>query len=161
MMKMEKWETKMDNMDLKEMLDEIDRALMENLAAEIGFPSYKKLENSSECIFDEYHITYLSDGRWVWWNPQKYKSEDPVYFDDKEAIIGFISNFLQLDDQQVYQLKKGLSEVPQMRKCFYCEHEFDPTQIDYLNGEVDDHQKRYCSTECAMEAIMGDIKDDF
>lgn len=161
MMKMEKWESKMDNMDLKEMLDEIDHALMENLAAEIGFPTFEKLESASECIIDEYYVTYLSDGRWVWWNPQRYKSEDPIYFENREAIIAFITDFLKLDDQQVYQLRKGLSEVPKMRRCLYCEHEFDPEKVDYQNGEVDDHQKRYCSTECAMDAIMSEIKDDF
>ena len=159
MMKMEKWESKMDKTNLKEMLEEIDRALMENLAAEIGFPSFEKLENASERIVDEFHVTHLSNGRWVWWNPQKYRSEDPVYFDSQEAIFDFISDFLNLNEQQQYQLKRGLEEVPQMRKCLYCEHEFDPSSIDY--GDVDDHQKKYCSTDCAMEAIMGEIKDDF
>lgn len=159
MMKMEKWESKMDKTNLKDMLDEIDRALMENLAAEIGFPTFEKLEDASECIVDEFYVTHLSNGQWVWWNPQRYKSEDPVYFDSREAIIAFISNFLKLDEKQQLQLKKGLQELPQMQKCLYCEHEFDPTQIDY--ADLDLHPKKYCSTDCVMEAIMGEIKDDF
>jgi len=159
MMKMEKWEAKVDKANLKEMLAEIDRALMENLAAEIGFPSFEKLESASECIVEDFHVTHLSDGRWVWWSPQKYISEDPVYFESKDEIVSYICDFLKLDEQQREQLIQGLDKLPQMRKCTYCEHEFDPNKIDY--GEVEDDQKQYCSTDCAMEAIRGEIKDDF
>lgn len=161
MMKMENWETKMDKVSIKQMLEEINQALIENLAAELGFPSFEKLENSSECIYDEYYVTYLSDGRWVWWNPQTYKSEDPIYFEDKEEITKYISDFLGLDKQQNFQLRQGLSEIVQMRKCLYCEHEFDPTKVSYSDGDTEHHQKRYCSTECAMEALMGELKEDY
>lgn len=161
MMKMENWETKMDKVSIKQMLEEINQALIENLAAELGFPSFEKLENSSECIYDEYYVTYLSDGRWVWWNPQTYKSEDPIYFNDKEEITKYISDFLGLDKQQNYQLRQGLNEIVQMRKCLYCEHEFDPTKVSYSDSDTDLHQKRYCSTECAMEVLMGELKEDY
>lgn len=160
MMKMENWEAKMDQVNLKQMLDEIDRALVENLAAELGFPSFERLETSSECIFDEYYVTYLSDGRWVWWNPQKYKVEDPLYFKSVEEITLYIRDFLGLDDHQLFQLRKGLDEVTQMKKCLYCEHEFSPA-MDESQDEIIVHEKKYCSPECALDGLSGEIKEEF
>lgn len=161
MMKMENWEAKMDNMNLKQMLDEIDRALIENLAAELGFSSFERLENSSECIFNDYYVTYLSDGRWVWWNPQKYKDEDPIYFEDQESITQYIREFLKLDDQQLLQLRKGLDEIPQMKKCLYCEHEFAPTKVELLSDDINTHEHKYCSPECALDDMSEELKEDF
>jgi hypothetical protein len=158
MIKMDNWEEKMDQVDLKEMLGEIDRALLANLAAELGFPSFQRLKQSSEIIIHDFHVTFLSDGRWVWWHPQRYASEDPIFFAGREQIVQYIGKFLKLDDDQTYQLRKGLASIPQTSKCLYCEHEFLPATVERTD-EDDEWEldlENYCSRECALDAIQNE-----
>lgn len=158
MNKMEKWESDVDNIDWREMRSEVDRALMENLAAELGFPDFDHLEQASELVVEEYYVTHLSDDRWVWWNPQRYANEDPIYFADGESIKKYIVDFLGLGEQQEAQLEEGLNDVVQTRSCRHCEHEFNPLELQEIHPEAENSP--YCSPECAMESIMGEIKED-
>jgi hypothetical protein len=158
---MEDWEKEMDNIDWKSILKDIDRALMDNLAAELGFPSFEKLEHASERVVDDYYIAHLSDGRWVWWNPVTYAKEDPLYFADKREIMAFIAKFLNLPKDRLGQLKAGLDQVIQTRRCSCCEHEFNPADPERYKWDERREQNQFCSPECAMESLMGEMKDDF
>jgi hypothetical protein len=155
---MDKLEAEVDNIDWQKMRSQIDRALMENLAAEVGFPDYDHLEQASELVVDHFYVTHLSDGRWVWWNPIKYATEDPKYFEDEKSLQDFIIELLDLNKQQQAQLKEGLQQAVKMKRCKYCEHEFDPVRLAEEQPEAKDSP--YCSTECAMESILGEIKED-
>jgi hypothetical protein len=158
---MEDWEREMDNIDWKTMLKDINRALMDNLAAELGFPSYDKLEQASERVVDDFYIVHLSDGRWVWWNPTTYAKEDPLYFSSKREIMDFIADFLDLDEGQMGQLQAGLNQVIQMKRCRCCEHEFNPADPARREWDAEQEQSAFCSPACAMEYVMGEIKEDF
>ncbi|SHE78167.1 hypothetical protein SAMN05444392_103122 [Seinonella peptonophila] len=158
MNKMEKWEAAVDNIDWRLMRDEVDRALIENLAAELGFPDFDRLERASELVVDDFYITHLSDGRWAWWNPRRYANEDPTYFGDDQSLKEFIIQFLQLDQVGSKQLEEGLSKVVQMNRCKFCEHEYDPIELQERQPDI--NHSDYCSTECAMESILGEIKEE-
>jgi len=158
---MENWENELDNIDWKSVLAEIDQALMDNLAAELGFPSYERLEQASELVVEDFHITHLSDGRWVWWSPTRYAKEDPVYLASKGETKAYIGQLLRLDQEQMKQLETGLNQVVQTKRCRSCEHEFnpvDPTRAEWDQGQ---EQAEFCSPECAMEYVMGEMKEDF
>lgn len=161
MNQMEDWETELDNIDWKAMLEDIDRALIDNLAAELGFPSYERLEQASELVVDEFYITHLSDGRWAWWNPSTYANEDPKYFTDKQEVMAYIADFLELDEKNMDQLQAGLGQVTQTRRCQCCEYEFNPADPARYDWDADQEQSEFCSAECAMEAVLGEMKEDF
>lgn len=158
---MEDWESELDNIDWKKMLEDIDRALADNLAAELGFPSFEKLEQASELVVDAYYITHLSDGRWVWWNPERYAKEDPKYFADKEEAMAYIADFLGLSEEQKVQLEKGMGQVTQTKRCRCCEHEFNPVDPARSDWDADQEQIEFCSAECAMELVLTEMKEDF
>ncbi|RAL25758.1 hypothetical protein [Thermoflavimicrobium daqui] len=152
--KMEDWEKEVENINWKSMLQDIDEALLDNLAVEIGFRTYEQLEDASEIVVDDYYICHLSDGRWVWWNPKEYAIKDPEYFHSKDEIKAYIADFLQLDQDRIMQLKEGLDQVRQSRKCLFCEYEFDlndEKRKSWLEKFVDHYQ--FCSEECAHEKI--------
>lgn len=144
---MEDWEKEVDSINWKSMLEEIDEALLDNLAVEIGFRTYEQLEEVSELVVDDYYICHLSDGRWVWWNPNEYATKDPEYFHSLEEIKQFIADFLQLDPEKMKQLEEGLAQVRQTKKCLYCEYEYDPEAIEHSGQAL----QGFCSTECAVE----------
>lgn len=158
---MEKWEKELDNIDWKSVLAEIDLALMDNLAAEIGFPSYERLEQASVLVVDDFHVTHLSDGRWVWWSPTRYAKEDPIYFNSKSEIQQFIIQLLKLNEKQIKQLEAGLSEVIQTKRCRSCEHEYNPSDVDISDFQLEQEQDEFCSPECAMEFVMNEMKEGF
>lgn len=157
--RMEKWEKELDNIDWKSVLAEIDQALMDNLAAEIGFSSYERLEQASILVVEDFHVTHLSDGRWVWWSPSRYAKEDPIFFKNKEEIKRFIIQLLQLNQQQIKQLETGLNEVVQNKRCRSCEHEFNPSDVDVSEWHMEQDQDEFCSPECAMEFVMDEMKE--
>ncbi|MBA4493006.1 hypothetical protein ACFO25_08035 [Paenactinomyces guangxiensis] len=161
MKEMEDWEKELDNIDWKTVLDDIDRALADNLAAELGFPSFERLEQASELVVDQYYVTHLSDGRWAWWNPQNYAHEDPAYFSDKQEITAFIADFLQLDEKKMVQLQDGLNQVIQTKRCRCCEHEFNPADPVRRDWDAGQEQSQFCSAECAMETVLNEMKEDF
>ncbi|UWE02931.1 hypothetical protein [Laceyella sacchari] len=155
------WEQEVDNIDWKSMLEDIDRALMDNLAAELGFRTYEQLEHASERIVQDYYIVYLSDGRYAWWNPLKYATEDPLYFADKEEIEQYITGLLRLDNEQRAQLRSGLARIPQMHRCIVCEYEFNPKDPERRKWDSSEERNEFCSAECAMEHVMTEMKEDF
>jgi hypothetical protein len=158
---MENWEKELDQFDWKKVLKEVDQALIENLAAELGFPSFEKLEQASELVVGDYYICHLSDGRWVWWNPTTYATEDPIYFRNKKEAMKYIADFLKLDDEKKAQLKKGLDRVVQTKRCRYCEHEFHPKDPGRSKWDRTGRQTEFCSPECAAEAVIDELKEDF
>jgi hypothetical protein len=157
--KMDNWENQVDNINWESMLEEIDQALVDNLAAELGFPSYDHLEQASELVVDDYYICHLSDGRWVWWNPYEYATKDPEYFADKKEIMYFIADFLQLDEDKMQQLQEGLDQVVQTKRCVHCDFEFDPSDQNRQNWVKDESHEAYCSLQCVQEAaVKEDVK---
>ncbi|MFC7441379.1 hypothetical protein [Laceyella putida] len=155
------WEQDLDNIDWKSMLKDIDRALMDNLAAELGFRTYEQLEQASERIVQDYYIVYLSDGRYVWWNPVRYAKEDPLYFANKEEVEQYIASLLKLDNEKRAQLQVGLARIPRMKRCAVCEYEFNPTDPARSKWDSKEEQHEFCSAECAMEHVMAEMKEDF
>lgn len=157
---MEQWEHDVDNINWKAMLHEIDEALADNLAAELGFPSFERLEQASELVAGEYYISHLSDGRWVWWNVRTYAKEDPILFQTKTEIMNYIAQFLNLDASKLGQLEEGISQVVQTKRCVYCEHEFNPKDPTRFDWDLDQDQMEYCSADCAMESVLLEMKDE-
>ncbi|WP_124727954.1 hypothetical protein [Staphylospora marina] len=157
---MEDWEEELDQINWKQMLEEIDRALMDNLAAELGFPSFERLEEASLAVKDDFHVTHLSDGRWVWWSPTAYAKEDPLYFSDKPSIVRYISEMLGLDEGKRAHLERGLSQLPQMSRCDCCEHEFNPRDPERMHWDSRGEQRRFCSAQCAAEVLLGEMRED-
>lgn len=155
------WEQEVDNIDWKSMLGEIDRALMDNLAAELGFRTYEQLEQASERIVQDYYIVYLSDGQYVWWNPRTYAKDDPIRFASKQEIEQYVTNLLHLNEEQQAQLKEGISHIPQMKRCIVCEYEFNPFDPTRRKWDIEEEQNDFCSAECVMEYMMEDMKEDF
>ncbi|MCH5583643.1 hypothetical protein MK805_01485 [Shimazuella sp. AN120528] len=153
---MEDWEQRVDGINWKTMLAEIDQALLDNLAAEIGFRSYEGLENASGFVAEDYHICHLSDDRWAFWNPHTYTREDPLFFDDKDTVINHIAAMFSLEGEKVEQLRKGLEQVRQAHNCQYCNYEFLPE-----SGTMEWDTSKYCSAECAMESVLHEMKEDF
>lgn len=158
---MEEWEEELDRINWKRVLEDIDRALMDNLAAELGFPSFDRLEQASVRVVDDFYVTHLSDGRWVWWSPTAYAKEDPRYFSDMHEIMQYISGILNLDDDKKTQLALGLSQIPQMKRCRSCEHEFNPVDPARTHWDSEREQLDFCSAECAAEYFMGEMREDF
>lgn len=156
---MDHFEEEVDNINWQEISKEIDRALINNLAAEIGFPSYAKLEQASELVVDDYYICHRSDGKWVWWNPTTYVKEDPKFFDNKEEAMEYIVKFLQLDEKGKQQLKSGFDQVQQTRKCLYCEHELNPLDPSRAEWDRENELQDFCSPECAMDSLMEEMKE--
>lgn len=161
MSQMENWENEVDNINWKTMLHEIDEALCDNLAAELGFPSFERLEQASELVVGNYYICHLSDNRWVWWNPRTYATEDPRFFSNQKEAVEYISTFLGLSSNKIPQLEEGLGQVSQMKCCTYCKHEFNPQDPARFDWDADSDQLHFCSAECAMESILEEMKDDF
>lgn len=153
---MEDWEQQVDKINWKTMLAEIDQALLDNLAAEVGFRSYESLENASGFVAEDYHICHLSDGRWAYWNPHTYTREDPLFFDEKDTVIAHIASMFGLEDEKVEQLTQGLDQVHQAHNCQYCKYEFLPE-----SGTMEWDTNKYCSAECAMESVLHEMKEDF
>jgi hypothetical protein len=158
---MEEWERELDHIDWKAVLEEIDQALMDNLAAELGFPSFEKLEQASERVVGDFYVAHLSDGRWVWWNPKLYAKEDPKYFSDRQEISLFIAQYLKLDEEKFARLQEGLKQVVQTRRCKWCEYEFNPMDPARAEWDAGYEQAAFCSPECAMESLFGEMKEDF
>jgi hypothetical protein len=158
---MEDWEKELDNIDWKTMLADIDRALMDNLAAELGFPSYQRLEQASERVVEDFYVAHLSDGRWVWWNPTTYAKEDPLYFENKQQIMEFIAKILKLEKKHLKRLEQGLDQVVQTKRCRCCEHEYNPFDPSRIDWDAEQEQAEFCSPECAMEYVMDEMKEDF
>ncbi|SDY30706.1 hypothetical protein [Thermoactinomyces sp. DSM 45892] len=154
---MAQWEHDVDNIHWKSILHEIDEALADNLAAEIGFSSFERLEHASELVAGEYHICHLSDGRWAWWNVEMYVTEDPLFFQSKIELIQYIQQFLQLDSKQLKRLDEGLGQAFQMKRCLYCEYEYDPQDADHWDPEQE--QPAYCSATCATSSVLEEMKD--
>jgi hypothetical protein len=152
----EDWEQEVDSINWKTMLAEIDQALLDNLAAEIGFRSYENLENASGLVAEDYHICHLSDNRWAYWNPHTYTREDPLFFDDKDKVIDHIAAMFALEKEKVEQLRMGLEQVHQANHCQYCNYEFLPE-----SGNTEWDTNKYCSAECAMESVLHEMKEDF
>jgi ribosomal protein L37AE/L43A len=152
----EDWEREVDSINWKTMLAEIDQALLDNLAAEIGFRSYENLENASGLVAEDYHICHLSDNRWAYWNPHTYTREDPLFFEDRDAVIEHIAEMFGLVDEKLEQLKLGMDQVHQSHQCEYCKYEFLPSTT---TGDWDTN--KYCSAECAMESVLHEMKEDF
>ncbi len=155
---MEEWEQEVDSINWKSMLKEIDEALLDNLAVEIGFRTFAQLEEVSELVVDDYYICHLSDGRWVWWNPKEYTTKDPKFFSNVEEAKQFISDFLQLDQEKLRQLEEGLAQVRQTKKCHYCEYEFDQEDQKQKNFQL--AQQGFCSEECAVEMQKARMKEE-
>jgi hypothetical protein len=154
--RVEDWEHEVDSINWKTMLAEIDQALLDNLAAEIGFRSYEHLENASSLVADDYHICHLSDGRWAFWNPHTYTREDPLFFTEKDDVIVHIAEMFALQDDKIKQLCAGLDQVYQARHCQYCHYEFLP-ETEETEWDIN----KFCSAECAMESVLSEMKEDF
>ncbi|TCS94901.1 hypothetical protein [Hazenella coriacea] len=148
---MDEWEDELDNINWKEMLSDIDQALMDNLAAELGFPSFERLEQASRLIVDQFYVTHLSDGRWAWWNPRLYAQEDPYFFADVYEVMNYIAYTLQLSKTQLDLLHDGLLRLTQTKQCKHCEFEFNP--MAPFRREWDPRQEwgSFCSPECVTE----------
>jgi hypothetical protein len=153
----EEWEQEVDSINWKTMLSEIDQALLDNLAAEIGFQSFENLELASGLVAEDYHICHLSDGRFAYWNPHTYTREDPKFFEDKVLAVGFIATMFSLDEEKVDQLRLGLDKIHQSHHCLFCKYEFNPP----MTGSVEWDINKYCSAVCAMESVLHEIKEDF
>lgn len=153
---MEDWEQEVDSINWKTMLAEIDQALLDNLAAEIGFRSFENLENASGLVANDNYICHLSDGRWAYWNPQTYSTEDPKFFVDKDSAILYIAQTFALDEEKVDQLRTGFNRVHPSFHCLECNYEFQP-QREPAEWDI----TKYCSAECAMEAVLLEMKEDF
>ncbi|MBS7530006.1 hypothetical protein IC619_005780 [Hazenella sp. IB182353] len=154
------WEQKMDNINWKEMLEDVEAALMDNLAAEIGFPTYDRLLQSSELISGRYHLTYLSDGRFAWWNPDTYATgEDPCFFSNKEEMVAYIASVIQLNQEQQEKLRFNLQSFQQMKRCETCDHEYNPKDPIRYEWDGDKDNQAYCSFECAVESVLKEEKD--
>lgn len=158
---MEDWEKELDSIDWKLMLDDIHKALIDNLAAELGFPSYDRLEQASERVFKDFYVVHLSDGRWAWWNPTTYAKEDPLFFESKAEIVKYIAGVLNLKRKDWKRLEAGLDQLVQTRKCRCCHYEFNPLDPSRMSWDVDGEQTEFCSAECAMEVVMGEMKEHF
>lgn len=158
---MEDWEKELDNIDWKTMLDDIHKALIDNLAAELGFPSYDRLEHASERVFKDFYVVHLSDGRWAWWNPTTYAKEDPLFFENKADIIKYIAGILNLERKDWKRLEAGLAQVVQTRKCRCCKYEYNPLDPSRMSWDVDQDQAEFCSADCAMEYVFGEMKEHF
>lgn len=148
---MDEWEEELDNINWKDMLSDIDRALMDNLAAELGFPSFDLLEQASRLIVDQFYVTHLSDGRWAWWNPQLYAQEDPYYFANVHEVMNYIAYFLQLGKTELNLLHEGLLQLPQTQQCLNCEFEFNPAAPFRHEWDPQQEFHSFCSHECVNE----------
>lgn len=155
--KLEEWEQEVDNINWKTMLAEVDQALLDNLAAEIGFRSYEHLEHASGLVAQDYYICHLSDGRWAFWNPHTYTREDPNFFDNISDVVTHIAGLFSLEGEKIEQLRQGLSQVQQSIHCQYCNYEFHPSSV--ASAEWDNN--KYCSAECAMESVLHEVKEEF
>ncbi|WP_044642268.1 hypothetical protein [Risungbinella massiliensis] len=156
---MDSWEEEVDNINWRNISEEIDQALIDHLAAEVGFPSYDKLEQASELVVDDYYICHRSDGMWIWWNPQTYASEDPKYFNSQSEAMHFVADFLDLNEEKRQHLKVGFDQVNQTKQCNYCDHEFNPHDPSRHEWDREAGKLAYCSPECAMDAVMEEMKE--
>jgi rubredoxin len=161
---MDDWESTLDNIDWKEVLQEIDSALLDNLAAELGFRSYELLKRASRMLTPDYYLIHLSDGRWGLWSPTHYKHQDPIFAHSREEMFALIQDGFQLPDEEAVQyVQETLDSVRQMQRCIQCGFEFDPG--DPLREEWGmesgvEAPEQFCSPECAMESVVKQMQQD-
>lgn len=144
-------EDEVDGIEWKNMQADIDHALMDNLAAELGFPTFDRLVRASRLIADGFYLTHFSDDRWAWWNPLRYAQEDPFYFDDHDKLTTYITELLQLNEEQVVTLHTEYTRMIQTKRCACCDYEFNPEDPTRNNWDEKREHLHLCSSECFTE----------
>lgn len=161
---MDDWESTLDNIDWKEVLQEIDSALLDNLAAELGFRSYEWLKRASVMLTPDYYLIQLSDGRWGLWSPTHYKHQDPIFVNSREEMFALIQDGFQLPNEEAVQyVQEKLDAVRQMDRCIQCGFEFDPDDPMRAEWGMENRvesPERFCSPECAMERVVEQMQQD-
>ncbi|PTM59496.1 hypothetical protein [Desmospora activa] len=162
----EDWESALDKIDWNDVLQDVDKQLLENLAAELRFKSYESLELASQPLGDGYYITYLSEGTWAFWNNARYVEEDVQFFETSQQFLHFALERFKIQGEEVESLINLLSETRQMKQCAYCECEFDPEDparkelgIDGIYLDEEEQERECCSPQCAVEAMVQEWKE--
>ncbi|MDR6225059.1 hypothetical protein [Desmospora profundinema] len=160
------WESALDKIDWNDVLRDVDKKLLENLAAELRFKSYNVLEHASQPLGDGYYITHLSEGTWAFWNNSRYVEEDVQFFDTSQQFLHFALERFSIQGEEVESLVELLAQARQMKQCFHCGFHFDPEDparkelgIDGIYLDEEEQHAECCSPQCAVEAMVQEWKE--